>query len=253
MDRLLGKVAIVTGASSGIGAETARLFVREGAAVLLTARRLDRLQALAGELTAAGGKAVAAPCDCTKLEDCVRAVETAIGQFGRVDILVNNAGVADQHRPITRCDQDWWDYICDTDLKSVYYITREVLKYMEPAGKGSIVNISSIGGVFGSAGVAYSAAKAGVIGLTKNVAMQFAGTGIRCNAVCPGPTPTELNTPEALATFDQEFAELCGKHMYDDCPLSGARDQANAILFFASDDSAAITGQSLIVDRGRTL
>ena len=253
MNRLSGKVAIVTGSSSGIGAGTAKLFAEEGAKVVLTARREHRLEALAEEIRAAGGEALVVPGDCTVLADCVRVVETAIEKYGCIDILVNNAGIGDKHRPTTKCDEEWWDHVCNTDLKSVYYFTREVLKYMEPAGKGSIVNVASIGGVFGSAGVSYSAAKAGVIGLTKNVAIQFAGKGIRCNAVNPGPTPTELNTDEARATFDQEFMKMCGKHMNPDVPPSSVLDQAYAILYFACDESAAVTGQSLIIDRGKTL
>lgn len=114
------------------------------------------------------------------------------------------------------------------------------------------INISSIGGVFGNSGIAYSAAKSAVLGMTKNIAIQFAGLGIRCNAVCPGPTPTALNTPDKLSTFDS-FANVCAKHMDMSRPEASALDQAQAILFFASDDSAAVTGQALIVDNGTTL
>ena len=124
---------------------------------------------------------------------------------------------------------------------------------MEPAGCGSIINISSIGGVFGSAGISYSAAKAAVLGMTKNIAIQFAGKGIRCNAVCPGPTPTELNAPDRMKDFTTWFADVCGKHMDLSRPEATAEDQANAILYFASDDSKAVTGQYLIVDNGTTL
>ena len=118
--------------------------------------------------------------------------------------------------------------------------------------KGSIVNVSSIGGVFGSAGISYSAAKSALLGMTKNIAIQFAGKGIRCNAVCPGPTPTPLNTPEKLATFD-EFAEQCAKHMNMGLPHTPAIQQAQAILFFASDESDGTIGQVLVVDNGITL
>jgi NAD(P)-dependent dehydrogenase (short-subunit alcohol dehydrogenase family) len=139
------------------------------------------------------------------------------------------------------------------DQDSVYFMTREVLKYMEPAGFGSIVNVASIGGTRCNSGLAYSAAKAAVIGITKNVAIQFAGKGIRVNAICPGPTPTALNTPEQLAAFDGEFAAQCAKHMNTDCPEVPAQEQANAILFFASDDSKCVTGQVLTVDNGTTI
>lgn len=252
MNRLTGKVAIITGASSGIGRGTAELFAQEGASVVLTARRLDKLQEAEKAITAAGGKALVVQGDVTVHADCERIVKAAIDTFGRLDILVNNAGIADKHRPITRCDDDWWDEVIRVDQTSLFYMSKEALRYMEPAGSGSIVNISSIGGTRGSAGIAYSSAKAAVIGMTKNIAIQYAPTGIRCNAVCPGPTPTELNAPEKLAEFDS-FADQCAKQMNLELPEAQVIDQAYAILYFASDESRAVTGQILTVDHGSTI
>ena len=179
--------------------------------------------------------------------------QTAADVFGRIDILVNNAGIADKHRPITRCDADWWAHIIQVDQSSVFYMMKEALKYMEPAGSGSIVNISSIGGTAFNSGIAYTTAKAAVIGMSKNAAIQFAGRGIRVNVVAPGPTPTSFNTPEQLATFDREFAEICGRHFDDTVPETTADDQARTILFFASDDSRGCNGQVIVVDNGRTI
>jgi NAD(P)-dependent dehydrogenase (short-subunit alcohol dehydrogenase family) len=250
---LKGKIAIITGANSGIGKRSAELFAEEGAKVIMCARRLEKLQEVEKEIRAAGGEAISVKADVSLEEDCINLVETAIKTYGKIDILVNNAGIVDKHRPITRCDTDWWRHIIAVDLDSCYYMSREVLKYMEAAQYGSIINVSSIGGVFGSSGVAYSSAKAGVIGMTKNIAIQFAGEGIRCNAVCPGPTPTELNTPEQIATFDSEFAVKCNQHMDMSVGEASVEDQAQAILFFASDASKAITGQYLVVDNGCTL
>lgn len=252
MDRLKNKVAVITGAGSGIGKETALLFAREGAALVLAARRIEKLEEVAKSCRLLGAEAVTVAADVSVEADCAKIISAAIENFGRVDVLVNNAGVVDRHLPITRCSSEWYDEICRIDQTSVFYMSKEALKYMEPRGSGSIVNISSIGGVFGNSGIAYSAAKAAVIGMTKNIAIQFAGLGIRCNAVCPGPTPTELNTPEKLATFDP-FAGVCAAHMDMTRPEATAQDQANAILFFASDESRAITGQSLIVDNGISL
>ena len=253
MDRLKGKIAVVTGASSGIGKGTAELFVKEGAAVVLTARRVDRLNALAEKIEEAGGKALVVPGDVTKLADVKNVIEQTIKAFGRIDILVNNAGIGDRHTPTIRLTDQFWDEVIATDLTSIFHYCREALRYMIQAEEGVIVNVSSIGGVYGNAGVSYSAAKAGVIGLTKNIAIQYAGTKIRCNAVCPGPVPTELNTPEQLAKFDQEFMAICERHTDHSVGDSEVIDQANAILFLASDESRYITGQSLVIDRGMCL
>jgi NAD(P)-dependent dehydrogenase (short-subunit alcohol dehydrogenase family) len=244
-------VAVVTGANSGIGLKTAQLFAKEGAKVILAARRLEKLKEVEASICADGGIACSVAADVSKNEDCEHVIETAIAEFGRLDVLVNNAGMADKHRPITRCSDEWWKEIISVNQNSVFYMTRAALKYMEPQGSGSIVNVSSIGGVFMNSGIAYSASKAAVVAITKNVAIQFAGK-IRSNAVCPGPTPTALNTPQQMATFD-EFSLQCAKHMNMELPEASAEDQANAILFFASDLSKSVTGQVLIVDNGATL
>lgn len=251
--RLKEKVAVITGASSGIGYETAKLFAKEGAAVVLAARRKERLESLAEVIRAEGGCARVVVADVTKREDCERIIEEAVSAYGKVDILVNNAGIADKHIPIDQCSEEWWDEVVLTDQTSVFYMTKAALKYMATGETASIVNVSSIGGVFGSAGISYSAAKSALLGMTKNIAIQFAGKGIRCNAVCPGPTPTELNTPEKVKTFNTKFADQCAEHMNLSLPEASVEDQANAILFFSSDESRAVTGQVLIVDYGSTL
>lgn len=253
MKRLENKVAVITGASAGIGEGTALLFAQEGADVVLVARRKDKLEAVAEKARSYGVQALVVVGDVADPETAVRTFDETIRAFGKVDILVNNAGIADKHIPITRCSKEWWDEVCAIDQSSVFYFAKEALKYMESAGTGSIINVSSIGGVYGSAGIAYSAAKSAVIGMSKNIAIQFAEGNIRCNTVCPGPTPTELNTPEKVATFDMEFGDLCRKHMDADCPRCSVEDQAYAILFFASDESKSITGQCLVIDHGRCL
>lgn len=252
MGRLDGKIAVVTGANSGIGKATALRLAAEGAALVLAARRLEKLRDVERIIKDSGGRAISVHADVGIRADCDEIIESAVREYGRIDILVNNAGVADKNIPITRCTDEWWDQICRINQSSVFYICRAALKYMEPVGYGSIINVSSIGGVFGSSGMAYSASKTAVIGITKNIAIQFAGLGIRCNAVCPGATPTPLNTPEKVAEFD-EFGLQCLKHMNISLPQPTVEDQANAILFFASDESKAVTGQVLIVDNGATL
>jgi NAD(P)-dependent dehydrogenase (short-subunit alcohol dehydrogenase family) len=249
MGRLDGKIAIITGGNSGIGRATAKLFCQEGAKVVIAARRADKNQETVEEITALGGEIIAVQADVSKKEDCKRVVEETIKKHGRIDVLVNNAGIADRHMPINLCDEEWYEKVIRIDQFSVFYMCKYALEYMERLGKGSIINVSSIGSQ-GIAGIAYSAAKAAVNSMTKNIAIQYAGTGIRCNAVAPGPTPTELNAPEQFKLFNHEFAEKCGRHIDLTLPPTQPEDQAEAILFFASDASRAITGQILYVDNG---
>ena len=211
------------------------------------ARRMERMEPLREY------GIVPVSLDVTSEESMKACIDGILSAEGRIDVLVNNAGIADKHRPVTRCDADWWDHIIKVDQYSVFYMMQEALKSMTKAGQGSIVNISSIGGTSYNSGIAYTAAKTAVVGMSKNVAIQFAGRGIRVNVVAPGPTPTSLNTPDQLATFDQKFAEQCARHFDDTVPEVTAEDQARAILFFASDDSRGCNGQVIVVDNGRTI
>jgi NAD(P)-dependent dehydrogenase (short-subunit alcohol dehydrogenase family) len=252
MGRLENKVAVITGGNSGIGRATAALFCREGASVVIASRRIINNRETVDEISAMGGEISSVEADLTKPEDCRRVIAAAIERHGRIDILVNNAGIADRHMPITKCDEEWYDEVCRIDQYAVYYMSKYALPYMEAAGVGSIVNVSSIGSQ-GVAGISYSAAKAAVNSMTKNIAIQYAKTGIRCNAVAPGPTPTPLNAPEAVATFDMDFAQATARHLDLDVPEATVDDQAEAILFFAGDAAKAITGQILYVDHGTSL
>lgn len=252
MKRIEGKVAIVTGASSGIGRETAVLFAEEGAKIVAVGRNAERLAELKAQISPLT-EVITVIAEARSVEDTKNVFAQALAAFGTVDILVNNAGIADKHRPALKVTDEFWDEVIGIDLTSVFQYSREALEIMTKTGSGAIVNVSSIGGVYANAGVAYSAAKAGEIAMTKNIALQYSGTNIRCNAVAPGPTPTELNTPEAIATFDAEFMEICGRHTDLSVGFSDVRDQANAILFLASDDARCITGQTLVVDRGMCL
>lgn len=253
MGRLEGKTAVITGANSGIGKTTAELFAKEGANVVLVARRAQQLEIVEKGIKAAGGKAISVSSDVSVYDDCVNVFEKTIKAFGAVDILVNNAGISDKHIPITRCSNEWWDEVCSINQSSVFYMTKEALKHMEAARKGSIINISSIGAVRANSGISYTASKTAVLGMTKNIAIEFAGKGIRCNAVCPGPTPTPLNAPEKIAEFDADFAAICNAHMDMSIEFPETMDQAYGILYFASDDSRAVTGQILTIDNGISL
>ncbi len=253
MNRLTGKVALITGANSGIGKRTAEVFASEGADLVLVARRADKLKEVEEECIAAGVKAISVSADVTSYDDCRRAVAAAIDTFGRIDVLVNNAGIADKNRSIDHCEPEFWDEVIQIDQTSVYYMMKSALEHMVEAGKGSIVNVSSIGGTAYNSGFAYSTAKAAVIAMSHNAAMQYAGTGIRINTVAPGPTPTPMNTPDKVKDFDMEFCFHCDKFFNHTLPDATVDDQANAILFFAADESKACTGQVIVVDNGMTL
>ena len=251
--RFAGKTVLITGASAGIGKCTALQFAAEGANVVLFARRAEKLKEVHAEIESNGGAALCVPGDVTKSMDIQRACAEAVERFGALDIMVNNAGVDDGSYAAVRCADENWLKNLQVNEKSVFFCMKEALRYMTRAGKGSIINISSIGGMYAVAGAAYSATKRAVIGLTKNVAIQYAGTGIRCNAVCPGPVPTDLLKPPSPETTDMEMLKITGAHIDKTIPFLNPEDIANAILFFADDRSARITGQVLVVDGGRCL
>ena len=251
---LENKTAIVTGGSRGIGRAICVALAEAGANVVTCyAHGAAGAEETVKLCEAYGVKASAIRADVAKNEDVQALVTKVKEEYGSIDILVNNAGIGDKQMAITRCSDEWWRQIIAVNQDSVFYMSRAALVYMEKQGEGSIVNISSIGGVFANAGIAYSAAKAAVVAMTKNVAIQFAGKGIRCNAVCPGPTITPLLSSDEIATFDQEFMKTCNEHICRSVPKAEAVDQANAILYFASDLSKAVTGQALVVDYGCNL
>jgi NAD(P)-dependent dehydrogenase (short-subunit alcohol dehydrogenase family) len=264
MDRMKGKYAIISGGNSGIGAATAKLFAEEGAAgiAILNRKHADRpgFDACANELCAMGTDAVAIDCDVTDPEAVRRAVECAAERFGRIDVAVHSAGVLDFNSSVLRTSDELWDSTIAINQTGTFYCCREVLKQMEKQGYGSIVNVSSVAGVSGNSGAAYSSSKHAVVSLTKNIALQYSGTGIRCNCTLPGPTVTPMTTPKAgeigpdgLPTdprFDHEFTHICQEHVDSSLGMLEARDQALAILFFAGDESKGITGQWICVDKG---
>ncbi len=257
MHRLDGRIAIITGGGSGIGRATAILFAEQGATVVLVGRRANVLESVVDEIKELGGNAIAMPGDTTLPETAEKICKDTYDKFGRIDILVNSAGAGDYTRPITAVTNEFWHHIISVDQDAVFYFCREVLKYMVPADKGCIVNVSSVGGVFCNSGIAYAAAKSAVVAMTHNMGIQFAGTGIRVNAVCPGGTDTpmldEMQDKSKFLPEDIEMGIRSGRHCNGTLPRCEAIDQAQTILFLVSDEAKGIQGQYIVVDNGSWL
>lgn len=247
MGRLVGKVAIVTGAAQGMGAEHARRFVAEGASVLITDIDSDRGNALAAEL---GDKAAFCSLDVASEASWAAAVADAEKRFGPVSALINNAGIIG---PVARCadlSEADFDRVCAINQTSVFLGTKHVIPSMLKAGGGSIVNISSISGIvaiYGTPNVAYAASKFAVRGITKQVAIEYGKDGIRANSVHPGYIKTKMMT-DAL---DDEGIKVASASV----PIGRVgevEDVSNLVLFLASDESGFITGSEYIIDGGLT-
>src|SRR4051812_3344086 len=192
---LEGKTAIITGASKGIGLAIAQLYAEEGANVVLTARGKEALDKAVAEIRNAGGKAVGVVADAASTKDCKEVFTTAITEFGQVDILVNNAGKGDL-TTIESVTDDFLNEVIDINLKGPLIYCREAIQHMLPRNRGIIVNVSSVNGVRPMCGAAYTSTKGALNILTKNIAIRLVGTGIRCNALCPGFTVTPMSTTQ---------------------------------------------------------
>ena len=253
MGRLDGKVAVITGGNSGVGAATAKLFAKEGAKVVISARRVAPLEAVAAEIRAAGGEVLPVATDISKVEDDRNLMAEAVKAFGKVDILVNNAGVLEEGlKPIDRFTDADLDKILDINEKGTMYCIREAANVMKEHG-GSIVNVASVAGVMGCGGAAYVASKAAVIGVTRHTALRFAGQGIRCNAVCPGSIATPMVADMRPDNMDADMFGQMAKHADLRVPICMPEDVANVLLFLASEESRAVTGQVLVTDFGSNL
>jgi len=244
---LTGRVALVTGASSGLGARFASVLAANGAAVALVARRADRLAALRDKIAAAGGKAVAVEADVLDRLAMARAFDEAEKAFGTVTILVNNAGVAHSGRAVELAEAEW-RRVLSTNLDAVFYWAQEGARRMLAAGKkGAIVNIASVLGFGVSKGViAYTAAKAGVVQVTKALGLELAFKGIRVNAIAPGWFVTEINS-DYLASEE-------GKTLTRDIPagrFGQDGDLDGALLLLVSDAGSYIAGATIVVDGGQ--
>ena len=241
---LNGRVALVTGASQGIGHACALALAQHGASVAVAARNRQKLDELVAQIAAAGGTAAAFAMDVADEEQVKSAIKAAIGRFGKIDILVNNAGIT-RDQLVMRMKRADWDAVLNTNLTSAYLCIQHVIGSMLKQRWGRIINISSVFGQMGQAGQAnYAASKAGLIGLTMAIAREVASRNITCNAVAPGFIETSMT-----AALSDEFKQTAVKSI----PLGRVgtpEDVAGAVRFLASDEASYITGQVLGVNGG---
>lgn len=251
MGRLTNKVAIVTGASSGIGRATARLFAAEGAKVVVGARRSNELAALVTEIEAAGGEATALAGD-VRSEDYAKAlVALAVEKYGRLDVAYNNAGTLGEMGPSTGISEDGWNAALATNLTSAFLGAKHQIPEMLKQGGGSIIFTSTfVGYSFAFPGTAaYAASKAGLIGLTQALAAEYGAQGVRVNAVLPGAVDTEMYRGMNDSSESQAF--VTGLHALK--RVAKPEELARSVLYLASDDSSFVTGTASLVDGGASI
>jgi NAD(P)-dependent dehydrogenase (short-subunit alcohol dehydrogenase family) len=248
--KLEGRVALITGGTSGIGAATALLFAREGAAVALTGRNRERGEEVAGSILDAGGRALFIRADVRVAEDCRRAVELTLERFGRIDVLFNNAGVF-HPRTVPECTEEEWDETIDASLKGAFLMSKYALPSMIERGSGSIIHNSSGWGIQGGdRAAAYCAAKGGFVVMAKAMAIDHGRQGIRVNCVCPGDVDTPMLADDARKRglpWKEYYAGAANRPL---CRVGTPEEIARAVLFLASDDASFITGEALVVDGG---
>ena len=241
---LAGRTAVVTGGTRGIGLAIARALAEDGASVVVSGRDAARLESAVSELEGLGAAAVGVTADQSKREDCDRLVDAAKERFGRIDVLVNNAGIT-RDQLLVRMKDDEWDQVMDTNLRGVFLMTRATAKSMMRQKAGRIINITSTAGAMGNPGqVNYSAAKAGVIGLTKAAARELAHWNILVNAVAPGLIETDMTAGLPGAAREALLQQVPLKR------IGAAREVAEVVRFLAGDGAAYVTGQTIHVNGG---
>ncbi len=249
--KLTGKVAVVTGAASGMGKEIAKLFAKEGAKVVAADIDLDSLQAVVDEISKNGGIALAVRGNIAKQADVENVIDTAVKEYGDLDILINNAGIMDNFVSAANLTDELWDKIIAVNLTGTMRMTRKALSVFLPKEKGVIVNVASVAGLYGSrAGAAYTASKHAIIGLTRNIGYQYAKLGIRCNAIAPGGVNTNIGRTMAEPDKFGIDAAMSG---IGSNPRQGEPEEiATIALFLASDDASFVNGNIITADAGWT-
>jgi NAD(P)-dependent dehydrogenase (short-subunit alcohol dehydrogenase family) len=243
---LKDKVALVTGAGAGIGAATVRRFAREGALVAINDAKADGLDAVAADIRAAGTKALVVAGDVTRKADCERIVTQAVETFGRLDILINNAGI-NRDAMAAKMTEEQWDAVLAVNLKGTFLCAQAALPGMCERAWGRVINTSSIGSLGNIGQANYAASKAGVIGLTKTLALEYAKYGVTVNAIAPGPVMTAMLAGVPDTIKDTIVAQVPVGRIASPDEIAGVH------VFLASDEAAFITGQVLFVDGGMSV
>lgn len=251
---LTGKIAVVTGASSGLGADAARAYAKQGADVALLARRKEKLEDVAAEIQNMGRKAIAVQCDVSNEESVKNAIDEVMKSFGKIDILLNDAGVAVRGGVHTLTEEEW-DKSMNINVKGMFLVSKYVVPEMIKQNYGKIVNISSINGLIADKDDvfirhSYNASKAAVLGLSKGMAASYARYNITVNTVCPGLFESEMT---ANTLFKSEAFLNLYNHL---CPANrpGRRGELNGtIIYFSSDASSYVTGQYVVIDGGTSI
>lgn len=242
---LSGKVAVVTGASSGLGVVFAQALAQAGADVAIGARRKERLQQTARLIEQTGGRALALPTDITCVQDCAALIDATMDAFGRVDVLVNNAGLGGEYHPATEEPPEHFRSMIDLHINGSYWMAQAAGRVMQPGG--SVINISSVMALTTAKmpAAAYTAGKAGLLGLTRDLAAQWGERGIRVNALALGIFPSELTQH-----YSEKYKQAVIRARIPLGRIGDPQDAAAAVVFLASDASAYITGVTLPVDGG---
>jgi NAD(P)-dependent dehydrogenase (short-subunit alcohol dehydrogenase family) len=251
--RLKGKVALITGASSGMGKSAALLFASEGAKVIVNyAHSPEKADEVVSAIKRAGGEAVSIAADISKEDSIIVMVDSALKKFGKIDILYNNAGIELQ-KPVTATTEDEWNNVLDTNLKGMFLCCKHIIPIMVKNGSGSIINTASVAGLAGTSNlVAYSASKGGVIALTRALAIEHAPDKIRVNAICPGAIDTPMIRRFIEASPDPKAMEAQLATMHPLGRMGQPEDVAKLALFLASDESSFMTGAIIPIDGGYT-
>lgn len=250
MKKLENKTAIVTGAASGMGLAIAKLFALEGANVVAADLKQTEVDKVVAEITAAGGKAIGVACNVGNENEIKNLIDTAVKKFNTLDVLINNAGIMDDFMPVDQVTNELWNKVLNVNINGPFYACRLAVPIMLKQGSGSIVNIASVGGLYGSrAGTAYSVSKHAVVGLTKNIGFMYAQKGIRCNAIAPGGVNTNIGKGMNPNKFGYERCVSGAGSM----PRMGEADEiARTALFLACNDSSFVNGTVVTADGGWT-